>query len=55
MGQLVFAYSFLFQNIWVVNNKIQIIWYVSHKELRTLHMSYENSYHILVNLSYGGK
>jgi hypothetical protein len=35
-----------------VNNKFQIIRRVNNKELRTLYMSYENSYKKFINLSY---
>jgi hypothetical protein len=42
-----------FQIIQHVKNKIQIIRHVNNKELRTLHMSYANSYKKFINLSSG--
>jgi hypothetical protein len=38
--------------IWHAKNKFQIIWHVNNKELRTLHISYANSYKKCINLSY---
>jgi hypothetical protein len=43
----------LIPTIWYVNSKFQIICHVNNKELRTLHMSYENSFQKFINLLYG--